>query len=471
MSGFSSKKRSISTAGAAIIIIVILIIAASVAFYELQPKPQSVTLTLITFSDPANTWMQFAATQFEQQHPGVKINIVAPSFSQYLTSEISAEQTGSTQYDILGFTSTSALSLVNYLVNLSSYITINQTDIPFYQLSFGGLYRNSTTGATEMIGVPYDASTFALFYRTDIFDNATLNSEFQSEYHISLDPHTWTSWQDAIYADNFLVNQTHVVKYGIIVDVAQSHDLIDTFPAIFGWYYAKNSSLNGGTVGGITNYNIMFTGKLGPNGLPMPSFNNSAGVQALEVLYQLVKYDPQPFSEVNYGTIGTEFASGDATGAIMFTPENPTLINSSVYGKYSISLLPGGYAETGTDFLGVSKYSLHKQLAAEFVQFLASPKINAELYYMTGEFPISAQAVSMISSNSTVPQWERTFVVNVYQTATEAWANPPNIPPTYPKLIPHFNQPVYQFLLGDGSPQSAMQALQQAASAWVQDIS
>jgi multiple sugar transport system substrate-binding protein len=82
------------------------------------------------------------------------------------------------------------------------------------------------------------------------------------------------------------------------------------------------------------------------------------------------------------------FLKGNAAGAIMFTPENLKLINSTIYGKYSVSTFPGGYAETRTEFLGVSKYSLHNQLAAEFVQFLVSPAINAKLYYLANfRFP------------------------------------------------------------------------------------
>jgi len=426
-----------------------------------------VTLTLITFSDPSNQWMQWAAEQFEAQHPGVKINIVPESFGSYLQTEITAEKTGSSQYDILGFTSTSALSVEPYLVNLSQYFTVNTSDIPYSQLSFGGLYRNTSNGAVEMIGVPYDSSTFALFYRTDIFDNKTLNQTFYNEYHVGLDPHDWTNWTDAIWADEFLVNQTHTTQYGILVDAQQAHDIIDTFPAIFGWWYEHNQTLNGGTVGGITNYNIMFEGTAPPGKPPLPSFNNSDGVQALEVFYQLIKYDPVPFSEVNYGTIGTLFAKGNAAGAIMFTPENPTLLNSSIVGKYAVSTLPGGYAETGTDFLGVSKYSLHKQLAAEFIQFLLQPNVNAQLYYQTGEFPISAQAVAQIASNTSLSAWQRELVTTVYATAKVAWANPPNIPQTYPQLIPDFNDQVYAFLQGNGSPQSAMEALNTAASEWV----
>jgi len=474
------KRSAVSTAATAIIIVIIIIAAAGAYYlYSSSTAPQQssttvqpVTLNLIMFTDPANQWIKWAGQQFALQHPGVTVNVVGQPFGSYIQTEINAEKTGSSTYDILGFTSTTALSLLPYLVNLSPVISINSSDIPYPQLAFGGLYRNASSGQTEMIGVPYDSSTFTIFYRTDIFDNPSLNASFYEEYHVPLDPHHWTSWQDAINADNFLVKETHTVKYGILTDAQQAHDIIDTFPAIFGYYYARNSTLNGGTVGGIINYNIMFMGKAPPGKPPLPSFNNSAGVQALEVFYKLVQYDPQPFSVINYGTIGTTFASGNAAGAIMFTPENPTLIapGSNVTGKYSIAEFPGGYSETGTDFFGVSKYSQHQQLAEQFIQFLINPTINAKLYYQTGEFPISKQAVAMINANQSVPLWERNLVLNVYSTAATGWANPPNIPPTAPTLIPTFNSAVYNFLQGDGSVSSAIAALNQAAAAWAKAV-
>ena len=279
-----------------------------------------VTLTLINFQDPANGWVQWAATQFAQAHPGVTVNVVQQGFSSYIQTEVTAEKTGSSTYDILGFTSTSSHSVLPYLVDLgaSSY---DQSDIPAPQMNFGGMFTHSTTGQKTVAGLPWDSATFTLFYRTDIFDNPSLNASFFSQYHVSLDPHHWTSWNDALYADNFLVTQTHTTQYGILTDAQAAHDIIDSFPALWGYNYSRDASLNGGTQGGITNYNIMFKGTAQSGQPPLPSFNNSEGVQTLQLYYNLVKYDPQPFgTEINYGLIGTTFASGKAAGAIMFSP-------------------------------------------------------------------------------------------------------------------------------------------------------
>lgn len=431
-----------------------------------------VTLNLINFQDPAGGWIQWAASQFSQTHPGVTVNVVQQGFGSYIQTEVTAEKTGSSTYDILGFTSTSSHSVLPYLVNLgtSSY---DSSDIPGPQINFGGIFQNSTSGQTTVAGLPWDSATFTMFYRTDVFDNTTLSSQFQSQYGVPLDPHSWTSWKYAVDADNFLVNQKHIFQYGILTDAQEAHDIIDTFPALWGYNYTTLATQNGWPQGGITNYNIMFNGAASNGESPLPSFNNSMGVQTLQLYYNLVKYDPQPFgTEINYGLIGTTFASGKAAGAIMFTPENSVLVgkNSNVTGKYSVAQFPGGYSETGTDFFGVSKYSQHQQLAEEFVKFLVSPQVNAALFTKVGEFPISKQAVAILNANTTIPQWERTLVSDVFATASTAWANPPNLGPTYTTLIPDFNTPIYTYLQGDGSTASAIAALNQAAAAWVKDV-
>jgi len=475
------KKRTAINTLAVAVVIVLIVIAGAGAYYFLVYSPSTTTTTttpltgslnLITFTDPSNAWLKWAATQFEALHPGVTINIVAQGFSQYANTEATSLQTGSNTYDIITYTSTSALRFLPWVVPLNNVITLNSSDIPGPQLAFGGLYRNATTGVTQTIGVPYDTSTFAIFYRTDIFDSPTLNSSFYNQYHVSLDPNKWTSWQNLLEADNFLVNQTKTVPYGIIFDADQSHDIIDTFPAIYGSYYSQDSSVNGGNPqGGLTNWGIMFKGSAAAGKNPAPSFNSTSGVQALQLFYQAVKYDPQPFTEVNYGTVFVPLQSGQAAGALMFTADATSLPNSTINGKYGVATLPGGYAETGTDFYAVSKYSSNQPLAEAFLAYLITPKVNAEIYYQAQEFPISKAAVHLIDANQSLPQWQRTIVDRVFQTGAEGWANPPNLTITSTQLIPAFNQPIYNFLTtSDGSSTAALQALNNAAAAWAKAV-
>ncbi len=476
-----TTKVSISKAIAAVIVIVIIVIAGVGAYYyyisTLPTKPTApshtpVTLNVITFTDPSNAWLQAAATSFEQLYPWVTINVIAQGFDSYGTTELTSLEAQSGTYNIITDTSTSALGFAPYVVDLTGLVNLNTSDIPAPQLAFGGYYNNGT--ATELIGIPYDTSTFTFFYNTTLMNNPTLNSQFEAEYGISLNPNTWTSWQDVLDADNFLVTQNHIVPYGMIVDGSESHDIIDTFPAIFGSYYANDSSINGGHPdGGLLNYNIMFNGYTGSNGIPAPSFNSTAGVQALMMMYKLMQFDPQPAgTSINYGTVFAPLQAGEAWGALMFTADGTTLLTSqNISSSIGVASLPGHYAETGTDFYAVNKYSANQNYSEAFISYLISPKINAQIYTIAGEFPISAAATAILTSNTSIPVYQRNVIQAVYNSGAEGWANPPNLPITSSTLIPAFNGPVYSYLTSsNGSATAAQQALDSAASAWEQAV-
>jgi len=459
------------------IIIIVIIVIAGIGAYEysltLKPAPvKPVTLNIITFTDPSNAWLQAAANSFDAAHPGVTINVIAQGFSSYTTTELTSLEAKSSTYDIITFTSTSALGFAQYVSNLNGLVTLNTSDIPAPQLNFGGYYAEPN-GTKELIGAPYDSSTFTIFYNTTLFNNAALNSQFKAEYGFSLSP-PWPSWQAILDADQFLVTQTHTVQYGIVVDGSESHDIIDSYPAIFGAYYSSDTTISGSNPkGGLLNWNIMFNGFTGSGGIPAPSFNGTSGVQALQMMYNLMQYDPQPAGTVvNYGTVFAPLQAGEAAGALMFTADATTLLTSeNISAQIGVANLPGGYAETGTDFYAINQYSTNQKLAGEFIEYLLTPTINAQIYQYAGEFPISAAATALLTSNTTLSQSVRNVIQEVFNSASVGWSNPPNLPITSSTLIPAFNTPVYGFLTGTTNSTSAAQsALNSAATAWVTDV-
>ena len=481
------KTRSAISTAASVAIIVIIIIAGGAAYLLYSSSsPSSTTTTtssstpltgslnVITFTDPSNAWLQAAANSFSAANPGVHITITAQGFSSYTTTELTSLKAQSPTYDIITFTSTSALGFAQYVSNLNGKVTLNTADIPAPQLNFGGYY-SLPNGTQEFIGVPYDTATFTIFYNQTLLGNPTLNSQFKAAYpqYTSMSP-PWSSWQQVLDIDHFLVTQTHTVKYGMITDGSESHDIIDTYPAIFGYYYANDASINGGhPQGGLPNYNIMFKGSAGSNGIPAPSFNGTSGVQALQMMYNLMQYDPQPAgTTVNYGTVFAPLQAGEAWGALMFTADATTLLSSkNISSSIAVSTLPGGYAETGTDFYAINKYSNNQALAAAFIQYLVSPAVNARIYTLAGEFPISKAATALLTANTSIPQQARNVIQQVFDTGAVGWANPPNLAITSSTLIPAFNQPVYSFLTGPtNSTSAAKQALDTAAAAWIQAV-
>jgi multiple sugar transport system substrate-binding protein len=485
----NKKTRSAISTAASIAIIVIIIIAGAAAYLYYSSTTSSPTttttttatstaqpltgsLSVITFTDPSNAWLQAAADSFMVANPGVHITITPQGFSSYTTTELTSLKAQSSTYDIITFTSTSALGFAQYVSNLNGKVMLDTSDIPAPQLNFGGYYA-LPNGTKELIGVPYDTSTFTIFYNQTLLSNPALNSQFQQEYGFSMSP-PWSSWQAVLDVDHFLVTQTHTVKYGMITDGSEGHDIIDTYPAIFGYYYSHDSSVSGTNPnGGLLNYNIMFNGFNGAGGIPAPSFNGTAGTQALQTMYNLMQYDPQPAgTTIGYGTVYAPLLAGESWGSLMFTADAGSLLTSkNISSSIAVATLPGGYAETGTDFYAVNKYSTNQALAAAFIQYLVSPSVNARIYTIAGEFPISKASTAILTSNSSIPQQARNVIQQVFNTGAEGWANPPNLTITSSTLIPAFNQPVYNFLTGTtNSTSAAQQALDAAAAAWVKAV-
>ena len=481
----NKKTRTAISTAASVAIIVIILIAGVAAYWfysstsgtstttTTSSQPLTGSLNVITFTDPSNAWLQAAAASFEALHPGVHITITPQGFSSYTTTELTSLKAQANTYDIITFTSTSALGFAQYVDNLNGMVTLNTADIPAPQLNFGGYYQLAN-GTKELIGVPYDTSTFTIFYNQTLLSNPTLNAQFKAAYpqYTTMSP-PWSSWQQVLAIDHFLVTQTHTVKYGLITDGSEGHDIIDTYPAIFGSYYANDASLSGSNPnGGLLNYNIMFKGTAGSSGVPSPSFNSTSGVQALQTMYDLMQYDPQPAgTTIGYGTVFAPLQHGEAWGSLQFTADAGTLTNSSSIAVSTLPGVSGGYAETGTDFYAINKYSSNQALAAAFIQYLVSPSVNARIYTIAGEFPISKAATAILTSNSTIPQFARNVIQEVFNTGAAGWANPPNLTITSSTLIPDFNQPTYAFLTGStNSTSAAQQALNTAAAAWAKAV-
>ncbi|AEE93055.1 extracellular solute-binding protein family 1 [Acidianus hospitalis W1] len=466
--------KGISKTIIALIIVVIVIIAVVGVYYITLHKSTTtpsisttppVTLTVVTFSGESAKFIQCAGNLFSEEHPGVTVKVICYPFSEYIDQEITALSAHSTEYDIIGFTSTSAQKVAPYLICLNESM-FNMSDIIMPQEDFGGIIYNSTTGKTEMIGIAYETAVYLTAYKECIFCNSTLAEEFYNEYHMNFSPTTWENWTVVLDVDNFLTSHG-ITKYGFLIDDHVKHGIIDAYPAVFGWYYERCPELTQGKIGGLPGYNIMFESYILPGySYPLPSFNSTAGIEALETYYDLVSYEPSPSSiQICYGNFAEFYP--DAAGAFIFTSQL-TCLNTTEREHTYLAPLPGDYAETGTDFLGVSKYSLHKQLAEEFLAFLVSPQVQKMAFLKFGKFPISKEAFQELMSNTSLPSYEIEWLTQVYRAAEEAWANPPNIPPTYPELIPSFNNEVYCYLTGKIS---AQEALNNAAQDWIKAVS
>ncbi|MGC9071078.1 MAG: extracellular solute-binding protein [Acidilobus sp.] len=445
------------------VIIVVIVIIAVLGGYLAYSRTSKVKLVVATYNG-INTVLQLAAQEFEKERPNVEVQVVSFPWSDYVENELTVLKAGGSAYDVITFTPTSSQLFFPYVIPINtSYL--NMSDILWGQEAFGGVrYVN---GSAQVMGVTIQTWVELFVYNKTIFDNSTIQQEFRQETGYTLNPWNWTSWQEVVAASKFFVEH-NLTRYGFIVDDNPDHGLIDTFPAIFWWYWYRNSTISCNTTTGLTGYGTMFWGCIPPwwgHQFPPPAFNTSAGLQALEVLDELVKYEPSPSQVIiDYTMTGTLLSQGGVAGAVAWANDVASL-SPNVSSQFLMAPLPGGYGEPGSTFLAVSKYSKHKQLAMEFIAFVLSPQFQEQAFYLQGSIPVSKEAISEIIANSSESAYVREWLKAIMIVGENSYATPPTVPQTYAYLIPYFNQEVFSYLTGKIA--DPWQALQVAAREWV----
>jgi multiple sugar transport system substrate-binding protein len=152
-------------------------------------------------------------------------------------------------------------------------------------------------------------------------------------------------------------------------------------------------------IGGVASYWMCFLqqagGKLyGADG--MPDFNNEAGVDALQVMVDLMEStDPGSISYVGINDATNVFSSGQASMMMnwpfMWKPANDPA-SSKVVGKVGTAILPAGPAGTasidGTDAYTISKLSPNPEMARKLIEFYLDKDVQKRQVLDTGWLPI-----------------------------------------------------------------------------------
>ena len=427
-----------------------------------------VTITVVTYTGPSGQgFMELAAHLFEEEHPNVKVNVVAYPFTQYVSNELTVLQAGGSQYDIVTYTPANTFEFLPYLLPINSTY-VNSSDLFYPVEALGGIVNNVT------YGVARGTSVMLLAYYANYFDNATYQHEFEEEYGFSLNPWTWKNWSQLVDASKFFVEH-NITKYGILLwDQTGDLDLYEAYALVFEWYYMHDPSLNCGNVMGLMPlYGDLFMGCVPsgwPYSFPPPAFNSTAGVEALETMKQIVQYMPPPTQLlVSYDNIVPLLEEpGYAPGGFIFAIQLSYFKYKNNLTEIRLAPAPGGYALGGATFFGVSKYSAHKAVALEFISFIASPQLQVASFYNMSNFPISKTAYRMLLENSSLPAYEREWINATFYAAEHAYAAIPAVPISTSALEPALEKEVLGYL--EGQITNASQALQQAARAWVADL-
>lgn len=152
-------------------------------------------------------------------------------------------------------------------------------------------------------------------------------------------------------------------------------------------------------IGGVASYWMCFLQQAGgkvydENGLP--AFNNEAGVDALQMMVDLMEStDPGSISYVGINDATNVFSSGQASMMMnwpfMWVPANDPA-SSKVVGKVGATILPAGPSGSasidGTDAYTITKSSPNPELARKLIEFYLDAEVQKRQVLDTGWLPI-----------------------------------------------------------------------------------
>ena len=319
-----------------------------------------ITLNLVeAFSSPWRTpTLKRIVSMFEEQNPGVKINIISPPYEtayQKINLMVSTEQ----PLDIVevGDWDLSILAGMKKLVDLGPYINAWSEKSNFVD----GVMKAAKTYNGIAYVMPHGLFAKALFYRPDILKKYGLNS-----YPLTMQQ---------------------------MYDFARKLTLSDSKQ------YGFDFRGKGYPTSFIDAMVTSFFDDIDPDNMYLTKegkiiFSDPRAKEGLKFYVSLYK-DTAPSDSINWGWDEqvNSFVSG-ITPLLFQDPDTTGMLNSMLKpGQYYTAPLPVGkwgkaYPSFGFVGWGIPTYSKHKDLAWKFIQFLDSPKNNTFWCKAYGALPI-----------------------------------------------------------------------------------
>lgn len=329
-------------------------------------EQENVTLTLVeAITSPARTEIiRTLCDKFEEEHPGVTVEIVSPP-SENANTKIAQMLMAEEKIDVLEVRDQTFAQYSNngWLGTMDEYVadwdgmdTLSET-AKFYMHA----YRDET------YMIPYGFYEKALYYRKDWFEEAGIDV-----------PETWEEMVDAAIALTDAENN----RYGY--------------------------SFRGGA-GGFSYLDYIITSNVGSEGLASLIYNVFTSEdstiystpEALEAaeLYKKLYEEGSPTDSIAWGF--TEMVQGFVGGTTAMLIQDPEVITtckeSMEEGTWGVAPIPKGTSGEGlipTGFAGwgITSYTEYADLAAELVLFLSEEENNTYFDELNSLIPIHETA-------------------------------------------------------------------------------
>ncbi len=339
-----------------VIVLISIFLFVNVASFS---ESEKVILNFIeTLTNPDRTmFLKEIISDFEELHPNIQINLISPPYEQAdqkATMMLNTNQ----PLDIIEVRDFTIKQFTNNekLLNLESYLA----SWPDSKTLTANFWKAARTVDNTAYMAPHGFHIPALFYRTDI-----LGINF-------VPPKTWVKlFEICKEITNPSKNQYGFDFRGKSWEMRFPDMVVSSF---------LDDILDENNMYMKTDGNLVF--------------NDSRAVEGLKLYIRFFK-ETAPKDAINWGW--NEQLNSFASGITPFLIANSTGINiidtMIARDKYMTAPLPIGPSgkinlTAGFAGLGIASYSKYKKEAWEFIEYLSSPKVNANLCKKMGTFPI-----------------------------------------------------------------------------------
>lgn len=319
----------------------------------------------VAVGGPVTKIIDGLASDFEKEHPGIKIKpVYAGSYQDTITKVLTAAKGGDAPHMAV-MLSTDMYTLIDEGVVLP-FDDLAQTpaDKTWMNSFYPGFMQNSQTGGKTW-GIPFQRSTVVMYWNKDLFKQAGLDPNRPPQ-----------NWNELVEYGKKLTQRDaagNVTSWGVQVPSSG-------FPY---WLFQGFTTQNG----------VQLMNAAGTQ----TYFDKPEVVQALQYWVDLSrKHQVHPAGVVEWGTTPKDFFERKAA-MIWTTTGNLTNIRNNAKFDFGVAMLPAG-KQRGTPTGGGNFYVFKKANAAErtaalkFIQWVTSPKRAAEWAIATGYVAVTPAA-------------------------------------------------------------------------------
>lgn len=315
----------------------------------------------------ANDPLNFSGPRWEEL-TGIKVNVVEIPINELFTKTLAEHRAGTGAFDLLNvvpawipdLAEAGALEPLDQFIDAHGYRSELDDIAPVYR-------DNQMAYQDKIYGLPDDGDVLIMYYRKDLFGDATHQAAFKSAFGYDLaPPDTWAQFKDI--TQYFTENRPHDGFYGSAMIRA---------PGLIHYYFEERFRVEGGKFFDAETMKATINSDVGVGVVQgwidehefMPPGASAWG--PIEVLNAWLAGD---LAIMGWWPPPGRWSAGYGDFEILsFVPE------SKVAGKVGYALPPGGAPQLAAGFsLAVSSDSDNKEAAYLFAQWMNSPEISLE---------------------------------------------------------------------------------------------